>query len=206
MPSITRSLACHPSSSLRRTSRYSRRRCCHRAVARRHYRASGALPHRSRPLLRSTVPLMGTVEPRNSMPAADLSPRALVRHSTFNRIACGTLAAAASACDRPFRWLPRSGDLAMPPANSPKAPRILRKPEVLSKLNVSGTTLWRMRRRGDFPPGFRISPGTMGWREADVDTWIEDRGRAPQTRPSTRQASSLHQDTVLNHLKGRKSR
>ena len=55
--------------------------------------------------------------------------------------------------------------------------RILRKPQVLARLGVSGTTLWRMQRRNEFPKPFRISPGLIGWRETDVDRWIEERGR-----------------------------
>ena len=57
-------------------------------------------------------------------------------------------------------------------------PRILRKWEVLARIRVSATTLWRLQSRGEFPPSFRISPGAVGWRESDVDRWIEERGRS----------------------------
>ena len=62
--------------------------------------------------------------------------------------------------------------------------RIMRKPEVVARLGVSETTLWRMRRRGDFPQPFRISAGLVGWCETDVDRWIESRRHAQTTRAS----------------------
>ena len=66
-----------------------------------------------------------------------------------------------------------------PPTKFPSRPtRILRRAEVLARVPVSPTTLWRMQRRGDFPPSFPISPGAVGWREADIDQWIEERGRS----------------------------
>lgn len=65
-----------------------------------------------------------------------------------------------------------------PPQKPPgKPPRILRRWQVLERLGVSPTTLWRMQRRGDFPPFFQISAGLVGWLEADVDHWIEERAR-----------------------------
>ena len=59
-----------------------------------------------------------------------------------------------------------------------KPARILRKSEVLERIRVSATTLWRMQGRGEFPPSFRISRGAVGWRESDIERWIEERGRS----------------------------
>ena len=67
--------------------------------------------------------------------------------------------------------------MAKPPA---RTPRIIRTAEVLTKVGVSGTTLWRMRLRGEFPDPFFISRGLVGWLETDVDTWIDDRRRGSQ--------------------------
>ena len=61
-------------------------------------------------------------------------------------------------------------------------PRVLRKPEVLARVGVSSTTLWRMQRAGRFPPSFHISPGLVGWLDADVDRWIETQGHASLRR------------------------
>ena len=53
--------------------------------------------------------------------------------------------------------------------------RILRRADVLAKIRLSRTTLWRLQTRGQFPSGFWLSPGLLGWREADVDRWLDDR-------------------------------
>lgn len=60
--------------------------------------------------------------------------------------------------------------------------RILRKPDVLARIGVSSTTLWRMQRDGRFLPPFRISPGLVGWLETDVDDWIEAQRQASSRR------------------------
>lgn len=46
---------------------------------------------------------------------------------------------------------------------------------VCSILNVSPTTLWRMRREGVFPNPIKI-PGfsSQGWLESTVEKWISD--------------------------------
>lgn len=51
------------------------------------------------------------------------------------------------------------------------SPRELR--ETLGDL--SPTTVWRMRRRGEFPEPIRLSPGRVGYRRADVAAWLEQR-------------------------------
>lgn len=52
----------------------------------------------------------------------------------------------------------------------------IHRPKPLAKrLGVSVTTLWRRERAGDFPPHVQISPGAIGWRESDVQAWLETR-------------------------------
>ena len=56
---------------------------------------------------------------------------------------------------------------------------ILRRDDVLSRVKVSRTTLWRMITRGEFPaplnnypaPGSRV----LGWKASVVDAWLESR-------------------------------
>ena len=55
---------------------------------------------------------------------------------------------------------------------------IMRLHEVIARIKVSPTTLWRLRRKGQFPPPFRLSPGLIAWHEVDVERWIASRGRA----------------------------
>jgi prophage regulatory protein len=60
----------------------------------------------------------------------------------------------------------------------PEQTRILRKPAVLERIGVSGTTLWRLERAGKFPRSIRLSVGAVGWRESDIERWIVEREAA----------------------------
>jgi prophage regulatory protein len=53
--------------------------------------------------------------------------------------------------------------------------RVLSQQAVLNRVPVSRTTLWRMERAGDFPRRIQISANRIGWLEADVDAWVEER-------------------------------
>jgi predicted DNA-binding transcriptional regulator AlpA len=44
--------------------------------------------------------------------------------------------------------------------------------EILSKLPISNTTLWRMIRAATFPAPVSLSPGRVGWSRNAVDSWI----------------------------------
>ena len=56
--------------------------------------------------------------------------------------------------------------------------RILRRDDVLARVGVSRTTLWRMIKRGDSPPSLQnYLPGSsvLSWKESAVSAWIESR-------------------------------
>ena len=53
--------------------------------------------------------------------------------------------------------------------------KILRRPEVEATIGVSTATLYRMMNRGEFPRPVKLSPGCVGWRKADVLTWLDSR-------------------------------
>ena len=55
--------------------------------------------------------------------------------------------------------------------------RLLRLPEVIERVGLSKTTLWRLRQAGEFPEPVALSLGRNGWYEADIDRWIA--GRRP---------------------------
>ena len=50
---------------------------------------------------------------------------------------------------------------------------ILRQDTVCMRLGISGTTLFRWVRAGNFPKPIRLGPNTVGWLEADVDAWLD---------------------------------
>ena len=60
----------------------------------------------------------------------------------------------------------------------PDAPsgRYLRWKEVEPSAGISRTTAWRLQRAGDFPRPYVISPGRVGYLEAEVDAWRASRG------------------------------
>jgi prophage regulatory protein len=55
---------------------------------------------------------------------------------------------------------------------------IVRLPDVLARVHVARSTLYRLIRAGDFPRPVKLSgpSGTaVGWRASDVDRWIASR-------------------------------
>lgn len=52
--------------------------------------------------------------------------------------------------------------------------RILRQVEVLERVGVGRTTLWRMEREGRFPRRRQLSGNTVGWLSHEVDAWFEN--------------------------------
>jgi prophage regulatory protein len=51
--------------------------------------------------------------------------------------------------------------------------RILRVPEVQSFTGVSRSALYSMLRRGEFPRPVKIGDRAIGWRQTDLEAWIE---------------------------------
>lgn len=65
----------------------------------------------------------------------------------------------------------------------PASRRVLRLPEVISKTGLSRTTLYTMSKTGQFPLSISLGGKAMGWIEAEIDAWIEDRMAARQSAP-----------------------
>lgn len=55
------------------------------------------------------------------------------------------------------------------------AGRYLRWKEVERTTGLSRTTAWRLQRKGDFPRPYVISPGRVGYLEAEVEAWRASR-------------------------------
>ena len=56
-----------------------------------------------------------------------------------------------------------------------KPVRLLRWPEVHSRLGVSKTSYWRGMRLGMYPKGIKLGPPptrAVGWRESDIDDLV----------------------------------
>lgn len=63
------------------------------------------------------------------------------------------------------------GDIARRPAQR----RLIRLTDVLERVPVSRTTLWRWMRAGLFPKRVQIGPNTVGWWEDEIDDWLKSR-------------------------------
>ena len=55
---------------------------------------------------------------------------------------------------------------------------ILRVADLLDQLNLSRTTIWRLRRAGKFPQPIRLSANAIGWPAHVIDKWLAERPKA----------------------------
>ena len=53
--------------------------------------------------------------------------------------------------------------------------RLIRARELCQIIGLSRPTLWRMEKAGNFPKCRRITAGTVGWLESEVNHWINTR-------------------------------
>jgi prophage regulatory protein len=61
---------------------------------------------------------------------------------------------------------------------------IIRRAAVRAKTGLSDTTIWRLEKAGEFPNRIRLTEaGAVGWREAEVDSWVHERIRGGGKRP-----------------------
>ena len=51
--------------------------------------------------------------------------------------------------------------------------RILRQPSLREKVGRADATIWKDVGDGTFPPPIRIGPRAVGWRESEVNAWLE---------------------------------
>lgn len=53
--------------------------------------------------------------------------------------------------------------------------RLLSFRQLREKVALSRTTIWRLERLDAFPQRRQLSPGRVGWVEAEVDQWLAER-------------------------------
>ena len=56
--------------------------------------------------------------------------------------------------------------------------QILRVADLVALLNLSRTTIWRLRRAGLFPEPIRLSANAVGWLAHVIDEWLAARPQA----------------------------
>lgn len=52
---------------------------------------------------------------------------------------------------------------------------ILNAKEVTKKTGLSRTTIWRLERKGEFPLRIALSDRRIGWKEEEIDKWLDSR-------------------------------
>lgn len=58
--------------------------------------------------------------------------------------------------------------------NSQTNDSLLRKKDVERETGLSESTLWRLEKKGEFPPRVRISANTVGWWKSDINAWMDE--------------------------------
>ena len=58
--------------------------------------------------------------------------------------------------------------------NNPEK-QMLSASEVAALIGVSSVTLWRLRKRPDFPKGLKISERCLRWRKGQIEDWLAAR-------------------------------
>jgi prophage regulatory protein len=56
--------------------------------------------------------------------------------------------------------------------------RIIRKPELFSKIGLSDATIWREEKMGRFPRRIKIGSGSVGWFSDEIEEWLQAKAEA----------------------------
>lgn len=51
--------------------------------------------------------------------------------------------------------------------------RIVRKPELMSRIGLSDASIWRMEKAGKFPKRIRLGGQSVGWFSDEVEGWMQ---------------------------------
>jgi prophage regulatory protein len=55
--------------------------------------------------------------------------------------------------------------------------RVLRLPEVMRRVGLSRSTIWRLVRREEFPKPIPLSKNAQGWFEEEVNAWLTEKAQ-----------------------------
>ena len=53
--------------------------------------------------------------------------------------------------------------------------KFLRTSQLVEKIGLSRSTIWRLENQEKFPKRRQIGPGAVGWLEEEVEQWMSDR-------------------------------
>ena len=52
--------------------------------------------------------------------------------------------------------------------------RLIRLPEVLTRVGICKTVIYDRMKRGSFPHSVKLGPRSVAWMESDIDDWIKN--------------------------------
>jgi len=53
--------------------------------------------------------------------------------------------------------------------------RVLRKPELMTRIGLSDASIYRMEKAGKFPKRIRLGGQSVGWFSDEVDKWFDQK-------------------------------
>ena len=56
--------------------------------------------------------------------------------------------------------------------------RLIRKPELLSIIGLSDSSIWRMEKAGKFPGRIQLGGNSVAWFESEILDWLKDKAAA----------------------------
>ena len=56
-----------------------------------------------------------------------------------------------------------------------KNQRVIRKPELFSKISLSDATIWRLEKASKFPKRIQLGGNSVGWFLSEVEDWLEQK-------------------------------
>ena len=51
--------------------------------------------------------------------------------------------------------------------------RVIRKPELFSRVGLSDATIWRMEKAGKFPKRITLGGNSVGWLDHEISEWFQ---------------------------------
>lgn len=51
--------------------------------------------------------------------------------------------------------------------------RVLKLEHIVEATGLCSTTIWKLEKQGQFPKRVKLSPNRVGWRETDLDEWVQ---------------------------------
>jgi len=77
--------------------------------------------------------------------------------------------------------------------------KILRLKEVIRKTGLSQSTIYRYLQLGIFPAQIQIGLRSVGWRDCDIDQWIEDRASAKPFQNVYQGSEDINEGAEVEH-------